>query len=238
MVIPGAGLALSVLAAAAVAAPATPSAQSSIRVVAQATVMAKPDRADLELGVTTAKKTATAATAENDRKMERVVAALKKEVGADGEIKTATLNVSPRFAEARNDQASPPILGYTVTNTVSVRVTDIKAVARILDRAFEAGANTVEHVEFTMKDPEAAQNEALRAATTKARARAAAMAEGLGLRVGPVISVSEGFEDEPLLAGNKGYDKLEAGRGRLTPVEPGTIEVTATVNVTFALAAR
>ena len=215
------------------AAPHTP--PSAVRVVAHATVSAKPDRAELTLGVTSDKKTATAATQENERKMEKVLAALKKEVGADGEIKTSQITVTPRFPDSDRVQRATAILGYTVTNTLQVRVTDTKAVGRILDRAFEAGANTVDRVAFTLKDPEAAQNEALRAATGKARARAVAMAEGLFLRVGQVLEVSEGVDDiDKPLYGLRSKSWAPAN----VAVEPGSVDVTATVTVTFALAPR
>jgi uncharacterized protein YggE len=210
---------------------------STIRVVAQASVAAKPDQADVDLGVTTDKKTATAATAENARKMEQVVEALKKEVGAGGEVKTLEFTVSPRLGESRRGETNPPILGYTVTNTVQVRIADIKAVGRLLDRAFLSGANTVERLEFTLKDPDAAESAALRAATAKARARAAAMADGLGLRVGQVLSVSEGDREEPTILGNVDFEKREKRRSA-PPIEPGSVEVRATVTVVFALAPR
>ncbi|MDB4982265.1 MAG: hypothetical protein JWM82_3017 [Myxococcales bacterium] len=218
------------------AAAQPPVHQSSIRVVASATVSMKPDRAELELGVTTDKKTAKEATAENDRKMAQVLAVLKKEVGAGDDVKTSQLNVSPRFGEGRRGEPSP-LLGYTVTNTVAVRVADIKAVGRLLDAALAAGANTVERVQFTLKDPEAAQNEALRGAAAKARARATAMSDGLGLKVGPVLSLSEGDgESSPL-----GYTNLSARRRANVAsmqIESGSVEVSATVTVVFALVAR
>jgi len=137
--------------------PAASPRNNTIEVVTQASVAVTPDRALLDLGVTTDKKTATAAIAENDRKMEQVIAALKKEVGAGGEVKTSDLNVTPRFGESKRGEVSRPILGYTVTNIVHVQMADTKAVGRLLDRAFDAGANTVQRVEFTVKDPEAAE---------------------------------------------------------------------------------
>jgi uncharacterized protein YggE len=221
----------------ATAAEPSASAQPTIRVVANSTVAMKPDRAQLILGVTTDKKTATAATAENDKKMEQVLAVLKKEVGADGEVKTAELNVVPRLSAPQRGQPNRPIVGYTVTNTLHVRVADIRSVGRLIDRAFQAGANTVERLEFSVKNPDGAQNEALRAASAKARARATAMADGLGLRVGHVLSVSEGDEAETFIARNIRANADKVG-GASTPIEPGSIEVTATVTVVFALAAR
>jgi uncharacterized protein YggE len=208
---------------------------STIRVMTQSTVAVKPDRAELEVGVTTDKKTAAAATAENARKMEQVLAVLKKEVGAGGEVRTSQLSVSPRFGESRSGQPMP-ILGYTATNTVQVRLADIKAVGRLLDLALQAGANLVERVQFTLQDPEAAQNEALRAASAKARLRATAMADGLGLRVGQILAVSEGEADDPYSPIGGRRMKYDKSRANAAAIEPGSVEVTATVTVVFALA--
>jgi uncharacterized protein YggE len=225
---------LLVSAVAAAAEPAPPSHPSTIEVTTRGSVAVTPDRALLDLGVTTDKKTATAAIAENDRKMEQVIAALKKEVGADGEVKTAEFNVTPRFGESRRGEAAP-IMGYTVTNTVHVRMADTKAVGRLLDRAFQAGANTVQRLEFTVKDPEAAQNAALRAASAKARARATAIADGLGVRVGQVVSVSEPRSaDHSFGAGLYNLRSVD----KSVPIEAGSVEVGATVVVVFAVAAR
>src|SRR4051794_37632225 len=84
-----------------------PPSSSTIQVVARASVGVMPDRAELDLGVTTDKKTATAATAENQHKMEQVLAALKKEIAAGDYIKTSELSVTPRFAEPRRGQPNP-----------------------------------------------------------------------------------------------------------------------------------
>jgi len=222
---------------AAVAAESTVHASpSTIRVVARATIAVKPDQAEIDLGVTTEKKTAAAAIAENEGKMEQVLAVLKKEVGADGEVKTSELSVQPRFEEYRKGPATPRIVSYTVTNRVQVRITKISAVGRILDLSFQAGANTVERVDFTLKDPEAAQNQALRAASAKARARATALAEGQGLRAGDVISVSEG-DASPFEHGSFAL-RANAEKNFAMPIVAGAVEVSATVTVIFALKAR
>jgi uncharacterized protein YggE len=215
-------------------------APATIRVVARATVNVKPDRAEIILGVTTNQKTAMAAVSDNDRKMERVLAVLKKEIGEDGEIKTSELSVSPRFQETRDGLQTRHILGYTARNTIRVQVTNIRAAGRLLDLAFQAGANTVDDVRFALKDPDAAQNQALRDASAKARARAHALAEGQGMRVGDVISLSEGQKDG-LFGGFDGpyFDAYKRSANVVPmPIEPGSIEVTGTVTVIFVLKPR
>lgn len=242
-IVAAAALSSMVLAATASAADAPPPhAPPTIRVVAKATVRAKPDQAEIELGVVTDKKAAAAAVSENQKKMEKVLAAVKKELGADGEVRTSEVSVHPRFDESpRTGRPTERVLGYTATNTIHVRFTNIKAVGNLLDVAFQAGATRADELEFTMKDPEAAQNQALREASAKARARATAMAEGQGLHVGDVISVTEGQSygnDDSVL----GVANLRANvANNVSPtssIESGSIAVTATVTVVFALKPR
>jgi uncharacterized protein YggE len=63
------------------------------------------------------------------------------------------------------------------------------------------------------------------------------MGEGLGLRVGPVRSVSEGYLEEPSVMGNVMVREEKRGLQAM-PVEAGDVEVTATVTVIFAVIAR
>src|SRR5688500_6564749 len=112
---------------AAVAAPRGATAQEpgpmswppgTIRVVGEATVTAKPDLVELDLGVVSEAPTAEAAAADNNKKMERLLAALKKEVGAGGEVKTVGYLVTHRLGEPKRGERHQPIIGYTVTNVV------------------------------------------------------------------------------------------------------------------------
>jgi uncharacterized protein YggE len=219
---------------AAAAEPGVPAPPSSIRVVARATVTVKPEQAEIGVGVTTFQKTASAAVFENQKRMERLVAALKKEVGPDGEITTSEFSVRQEYVETRGGDVTPKIRGYRVANMVQVRMANVSAVGHLLDAALQAGASEVERVAFTLKDPETARNQALRLASVKARARATAMAEGQGLHVGEVISMTEG--EAPSSFAIEGDQNFR--RAANVSIEPGTLEVAGTVTVTFALKAH
>ena len=101
----------------------------------------------------------------------------------------------------------------------------------------QAGANNVNRLVFTLKDEEAAQLEALRAATAKARTKAAAIATSLGLKIVKITSVTEGERAlqpvfrQPMLA------RAEAASVP-TPVEPGTVEVRSTVTMAVEVSER
>src|SRR5687768_10293717 len=85
---------------------------NTIRVLADATARVKPDLAQITLGLTTDRTTAAAASAENARRMQQIVAAMKKDVGAGGEVTTSGFSVSPRFGKEQPG-GRVDIIGYT-----------------------------------------------------------------------------------------------------------------------------
>ncbi len=203
----------------------------TIRVVGEATVSAKPDLAELDVGVVSEAATAEAAAAENNRKMEGLVAALKKQVGAGGEVKTVGYMVTQRHAEPK-PREKPAIVGYVVTNVVRVRIPDVKSAGKIVDLALKQGANEVQRLIFTLKNPDPVQAEALKLAAGKARARATALAGALGLKLGNVVSVSDSDHGRLVPFQEVSKAALDA---TATPFEAGSLEVAASVTVFFAV---
>jgi uncharacterized protein len=202
----------------------------TIRVVGEATVSAKPDQAELDVGVVSEAATAEAAGAENNRKMEGLVAALKKQVGAAGEVKTVGYMVTQRHAEPKGRE-KPAIVGYVVTNVVRVRIPDVRAAGKVVDLALKQGANEVQRLIFTLKNPDPVQAEALKLAAAKARARATALAGALGLKLGNVVSVSDSDQGRPVPFQEVSRAALDSSA---TPIEASSLEVSASVTVFFA----
>jgi uncharacterized protein YggE len=209
---------------------------NTIRAVGDATVPVKPDLALIDVGVTSQAPTAAAAAADNARKMDRIVAALKKEAGNGGEVKTSGYSVSATYGQPKPGQDRAPIVGYQVSNVVQVRLPDVQAVGRVLDAAIRLGANEVRQVSFSIKDPEPAHAEALKAATLKARAHATAIATALGVKLGAPVTVSEGALG-PIPMEDVGVMRMKT-MAAATPIEAGTLEVRATVTAIYAIVAK
>lgn len=207
----------------------------TINVNATATVERQPDRAVLNLAVVSEGETAETASQANANLMTRVITALR-DLGLSGSaIRTASLFVHPMYANARNDQ--PRITGYQASNSVQVTIDSIPRVGRITDAAIAAGANQVSGLSFELKDPDAARREALGMAIARARAEAEAVAAAAGRSVGPALLI----DVEPIAGGP--VFRAMAGRAEMaqpvqTPVEPGTIEISATVRVTYRMDMR
>jgi uncharacterized protein len=205
----------------------------SIRVSGEATVTAQPDQAQLDLGVTTQAQTAQTAAANNAQQLERTLAELRRALGANAEIKTVSYSLSPDYRYPR-EGGKPTITGYTATNLVRVTLKDLTRLGQVIDVATQAGANRIHRLQFTLKDEQAAQAQALRAAALKARAQAEALAQALGVKIRRVLSLVESSAGVQPLARDVMLARAEAAS---TPIEPGTIEVRATVTLTVEISA-
>jgi len=195
---------------------------STIRVTGQASVTSRPDRVELDLGVVTRGANSQQAATENARVAQNVLAALRKAVGAKATIETVSYALQPDYQYPQGGE--PKITGYTAINVVRVTQDDVANAGAVIDAATRSGANEIERIRFTLKDENAAKANALRVASLDARAKANSLASALGLQVVRIRSVDEASPTPRPL-----YDLAFRSAGTTTPIEPGTIEMTATV---------
>jgi uncharacterized protein YggE len=166
--------------------------------------------------------TAAAASAENARVAQRVIAAIKAVgIGAE-QIGTINYSVNPEYRHIENRR--PEVTGYTVHNTVVVDVRQIEQVGRVIDASLTNGANMINSLNFYASNTEAARRAALAAAVEKARLDAEVIALAAGGRLGGLAEASVGAYMIP-----RGRENLQMMRGDVamaaaapTPVEPGS----------------
>ena len=163
--------------------------------------------------------------------MSRVIAALEQLGIERSAIRTESITLSPRYRRGPEVE-EPTIAGYEAGNRVSVRVDRIDEVGRVVDAAIEAGANRVDGIRFELAEPEAVYREALRDAVARARREAEAIADAMDETLGPAIRVSTDGIRIPVPERPMAFARMEAAP---TPVEPGDLEVTASVHITYRL---
>jgi uncharacterized protein YggE len=202
----------------------------TIRVAGNATTTAAPDQAQIDLGVLTQAQTAKEAASENAKRVEGVIAAARQALGAKADLKTIGYSVNPIYGEAKPNRG-PAVTGYSVDNVVRVTTGDLAPVGKLLDAAIAAGANDVRGLSFSLKDQQPVRAQALREAVGHARSEAEAIASSLGVKLGRVRSVEAAGEPPVVRPMMMGAAMARAA----TPVEPGTIEVHASVTVTFEI---
>jgi uncharacterized protein len=204
-----------------------------ITVVGIGKVTGKPDIAHVTVGIETQAPSLQKAVDDNKAKMNGLLDTLKKIELADKDIQTSnysvyTERVSPPTpgAEASTDQ-----MIYHVTNQVDVIVRDVNQLGDVLDKAVAAGANNIYGVNFSVEDTSKLESDARAKAVTNAKSRAENLAQLNGVQLGEVLSVSEviGGSAYPMDYGAKGL----GGGG--TPVQPGELEMSLSIQITYAV---
>ncbi len=202
----------------------------TIQVTGTGTVSSPPDEAILYLGVQTQAATATQATSDNAAAMTSVITALTSAGIDKNSIQTVSYTLTPTYSNPVNQSVSPTIIGYVAVNEIQVTVNDLNSVGKILDQVISAGANQVQGVSFTLSSGSLAtlQKQALQVALTDADGQAKALATTLGVSIVGPISVTPGYQFQPT-----NYSTRFAATAQ-TPIQTGTLQVTATVQVTYA----
>lgn len=193
-----------------------------------------PDRFTFSVGVQTVGATVDDAVAENNRRVASVIAALKKAGAQDKDIQTSQFSIYPQ--QDYQQGKLPRILGYQVSNNISVRSDKVGDAGRLLGIAVAAGVNHASGLNFEVSDPARGRDQGLRSAFDDARAKASLLAQAAGRTLGRAISISEGVRDgEPPPRPMARTMAMEAQVASDVPVESGTQEVTYTVTATFEL---
>lgn len=215
------------------AAPVT--AERGITVVGVGKVSGKPDVAHVTVGIETQAESLQTAVAENKVKMSALLNALKGQGLAEKDIRTSNYSVyterlTPPMGTAQPVEANQLI--YHVTNQVDVTVRDVDQLGPVLDKAVAAGANNIYGVTFSVEDTTKLEADARAKAVADAQARAQDLAKLNGVQLGEVLSVSEVIGGaSPMYRAAEGL----GGGGGGTPVQPGELEMTVSLQITYAL---
>ena len=203
---------------------------SSIRVTGDAKVTARPDRVQIDIGVTTRAAQSQEAASQNARQVDAVLAAVRKATPA-AVLKTISYSLNPTY-QYHSKGEEPTIAGYSAVNVVQVTLDDLAKIGTVIDSATLAGANHVQGIQFTLRDQDAVRAEALRQAATRARAEAEVLAAALGLKVLRVLSVEENSPRVMPVHIAMAAPRAVASGAVTTPMEAGTLDVTADVSLT------
>ena len=119
---------------------------------------------------------------------------------------------------------------YYVQNRINITTKDLDAVGQIIDVAIRAGANQVQGIRFDIADKQSLQLQALELAVQQGMTKAKVMAESAGLLLGGLTTMSESYGSYAPMVTTMA---LRADSAPATPISPGDVEVSATVNMNF-----
>jgi len=217
--------------------PLSVGAANTITVSGKATVTSAPDEAVLTLSVENDASEPGASLDANSLAVKKVMERLKAEGVEDTAIETANVSVYPiRTYNPKTGQET--LTGYRAQNTVTVTLKDARTVGKVLAASVETGATNVSGPVWRLADDSAAVIEALKKAVANARAKAEALAAAQGVKVGEVLMMNESGVEQPItpIYTQMYADKAAAGASVAEPpISAGSLDVTATVTITYTL---
>jgi uncharacterized protein YggE len=197
-------------------------------------VKTAPDKATITLGVQTTSPTAAQAMSANAARMSQVTAALRRQGVADKDIQTSNINLSAQYNYEQNK--APQLVGYQASNEVTITVQDLGRLGATIDAVTAAGANQINGVEFGLKDPQAAEDQARVKAVQALAAKAQLYAGASGYRIGRLVNLSEGGGAQAVPYAPKMVAMANLrGAAPTTPVEAGELTIRIDVSGLYEL---
>lgn len=198
-----------------------------------------PDTAFVTFGLETPGKSLAEAQRRNSAVMSKVMDRLR-DLQIDKElIQTSSFTVSPQYRPPPNrptdaPPAAPEIIGYVVSNMVTVEIRALDRVGTVIEEVLKAGANSFQGLHWGLRDERSVRLSALKQAVAKAREKAAVLSESLHVKLVRVLSVNEGG---PMIrpAAPMARMAMEASAGEV-PVSPGELKIEATVTLVYEIA--
>jgi uncharacterized protein YggE len=201
-------------------------------ITGQGIASAVPDLAQIQVGVTSEAKTAREALTANSAAMNRVFNTLEDKGVAKKDMQTSNFNVSPTYRTYPRGTTGPrEIIGYTVSNNLTVIVRDLDNLGAVLDTTVSDGANQFYGLSFGFAETQPLMDKARKEAVADARRKAELYTEAAGVTLGRIISIAEhggGGRPQPMA---RSAGLMEAD----VPIAAGESNLSAQVSLTYEL---
>jgi uncharacterized protein YggE len=208
--------------------------QEGIWVSGTGEVTAAPDIAVLRLGIEAQAGTVAQAQSEAAEAMEAVMEALDDNGVDEKDIQTQYFSIDQI---TRWDDDEIIVIGYRVTNMVTAKIREIDDTGTIIDAVAIAGGDLtrVNSISFSIDDATVYYEEAREEAMADAKAKAEQLAELAGVELGKPTYISEGTIYYPVDYRDAGAMVPAAEEGYTTPISPGEMELSLTVQVVYEI---
>jgi hypothetical protein len=209
----------------------------TISVQGEGTVSVAPDRAVVRFGVVSRAETAEAARSQNADAAARAMNAVRDLDIPERRIRMEALQLQPR-REYNPETRQREDKGYEATRQIVVEVDSLDRLPVLVTRVVQEGANRLSGIQYDLSDRDAIRNDALREAAEAARAKADLLATALGASLGPVQQIREqsfSFPRPMMRMEAAAMKTADQAAPQPDAYAAGEIEVSASVQVTFAL---
>jgi len=207
--------------------------ETTLSISAEGSVDAAPDLAYVTTGVRTEAKPGGEAMRENASRMNALFDVLEEAGIAERDIQTSNFSLNPKYDYP--ERRAPRLVGFEVSNQVTVRVRDLDELGGILDTVVEAGGNEFGGLSFAVDDDTELRNEARSKAMKAAIERAELYADAAGYKIARIVTISEGGSHSPQPMKMQARMQMDTAESAPSPVAGGELSFRASVNVQFEL---
>ncbi len=217
---------------------------SGIAVTGVGTISVEPDVAILTLGVEAFASTVAEARDTAAEAITGILAVLDDAGIDEDDIATQFFNIQPeytfdRIIEERIERSERRLVGYRVTNTLSVKVRDFDRLSDVIDGSVTAGGDAVRvnGISFTLEDGAEFEAQARVLAVQDAMAKAKVFADETGVERGKLVFITEssfpqfGGVAEARSLARPAFD----GAFAPTPIVAGKLDVRVSVQAVFSI---
>ena len=199
----------------------------NIEVTGTGHIFAKPDAAIASVGVDVTAVSLAAALKQANDDASKLVAVAKAQGIADNDIQTSAYTMNPV-----TDQDGK-VTGYRVNYQYNIKIRVIDSVGKVMDAIVAAGASSLNGITFTIDDPSKYETDARTAAVKDALAKAQTLAAAAGVRLGPIISITE--QSGGVMPVYRAAFGMMGNAPGGAPVEAGQNDVSVSVEVHYQI---
>jgi len=220
-------------------------ASNTITVSGDGEVFAVPDTATFSVTVQEEAKDVKAAQEVATKKGNDIKAYLKSQGIDEKDIQTTDYSVYPQYDYIRTicdangfcPDGKQVLRGFQVSETLTIKVRDTKKAGDLLAGVGSEGASSVSGLSFTIDDQDALDAEARDKAIAKAKEKAEALADALGVSIVRVVGFSENgsYPPMPYAYGMGGASDAVMSKAAAPEIAVGQNKITSNVTVTYEI---
>ncbi len=205
-------------------------------------VLAVSDIAALTVNLIKDGKTAKEAQDLLNESITKTLKYLKDQKIADKDIKSEYGGLSPKYSYEQPicstypcPTRDPKIIGYTATQTISIKIREVDNASIVRTGLAEIGITDINGPTFSIDDEEAFKDDARSKAIVEARGKAEVLAKELGVSLGKVVSFSESSNNNYPMYAKTMMDQSVSLESSAPVLPKGENKIISNVTITYEI---
>jgi uncharacterized protein len=223
--------------------------QATITLSGHGEVNGVPNIAGVDFTVESTQSTESAASDDVNKKVAQMLGFLKSAGVEQKDIQTSNYSSYPKYSNPQvcpmyimQGGSVPPctpgdsqIIGYTVSEAMTVKVRVIDNTSKIIDGINKIGVTNMNGPNLTIDNPDTLKTQARQKAIADAQSKAEELAHELHARLGKVVSFSESGSPSPMPVFYSAKAEGSASASVPSQIETGQNTITSDVSITYEI---